>query len=89
MSTPALTVTIAPDRNGRCATMWVSLHGVEGAPTWKISVDMDGRLAGFIADMQTIARRQLAALESPAEMRTGDGDPAIAVDAAHGEQVRY
>ena len=90
MPAPALTITVAPDRNGRRAILWVSLRDADGtqAPPRKISVDMDSRLAGFIAAMQAIARQQLAPIEATAERRTEDGDPVIAVDAAHSEQVR-
>ena len=50
--------------------------------------DLDWRLGAFVAAMQAIARQQLAALKASAERRPGDRDPAIAVDAAHGEHGR-
>jgi hypothetical protein len=77
MPAPTLTLTVAPDRDGK-ATLLVSLRNADGTqgPSRKLFVDLDGRLAGFIAAAQAIARRQLAAIESPAEGRTGDGDPA-------------
>lgn len=82
-----LILTIMPD-----GTMLVSLRQAGGAqsPARAVAVDQDGRLGAFVAEMQTLARQQLAALESPGVRAAArpDGDPAIAIDAADGEQVR-
>lgn len=87
MPTPQLIITIAPGRNGK-TTMWVSWRGADGAPAGPArEVILDNRLAGFVADMQALARAKLAAVKAAAERRPGDGDPAIAVEATHGEQV--
>lgn len=52
-----------------------------------MEIVLNDRLAGFAASAQAFARQQLAAIESPAEGRAGDGDPAIAIEAADGKQV--
>ena len=90
MTTSAqLIITIALDRDSKI-TLWVSARNADGtqAPPQKVAVDQDRRLADFVATMQAFARQQLAPIESPAIGRTGDGNPAIAVEAAHGEDVR-
>ena len=82
MPTPQLINTIAPD------TMLVSVRRADGTQVGSprtISVDLDGRLAGFVADMQELARRQLAPLKPSAIGRTNDSDP-TAANVAHGEQ---
>ena len=56
MPTPSLILTIAPE--GR--TMQVSLRdssGVQGPAI--VSVDLDSKLAAFVAAMQAIARQQI------------------------------
>ena len=70
--------------------MLVSLRAADGtqSPPRTISVDQDGRLGAFVAAVQAIAGQQLAPIKSSAIGRTGDGDPAIAVDAVHGEHGR-
>ena len=80
-----LILTITPD-----GQMLVSARTADGTqtPPRAIAIDQDNRLGAFVADMQALARRQLATIESPTIGRTGDGDPAIAVEAAHGEDVR-
>ena len=82
MSTPQLVLTITLD--GR---LLVSARAADGAvsPTRTIAVDQDNRLAGFVADMQELARRQLAPLKPSAIGRTNDSDP-TAANVAHGEQ---
>ena len=78
---PQLTITIASDR-----TLFVSLcdaNGTQSSPRM-LPGDLDWRLGAFVAAMQAIARQQLAPIESPAKGCT----PAIAVEAAHGEDVR-
>ena len=88
MTAAQLILTIAPDRAGKVA-MWVSLRGADGTPAGPArEIVLDNRLAGFVADMQALARAKLAALKASAERRPGDRDPAIAVDAAHGEHGR-
>jgi hypothetical protein len=89
MPTPTMILTIAPDRGGKTA-MWVSLRAADGtqAPPQAVAVDQDYRLASFVAAMQAIARQQLTPIESPTIGRAGDGNPAIACDATHGEQGR-
>ena len=87
MPASTLILTIAPGRNGE-ATMSVSFRNADGTQTPPREVVLDNRLAGFIANMQAFARAKLATLESPPQGRAEDGDPAIAVEAAHGEQVR-
>ena len=85
--TSRLILTIAPHRGGK-ATMVVSLHDSCGAPMGpprEISVDLDRRLAALVAALQAFAGQQLALIESPAERRTPDGEPMIAVDAADGK----
>ena len=68
MPTHQLILTIAPERDGKVA-LWVSLRGADGTrwPPRKVSVDLDRRLAGFVATMQAFARQKLATLESPAK----------------------
>ena len=89
MPTSTLVLTIAPDHDGK-TTLWVSLRDADGTPSppRAIPVDQDWRLGAFVANVQTIARQHLAAIESagvrPAARR--DGKPAIA-DAADGKQV--
>ena len=88
MSTPALILTIALDRDSKI-TLWVSARNADGTqtPPQKVAVDQDRRLADFVDTVQAI-RRELAPIESAPQGRTPDGDPVIAVDAARGEQVR-
>jgi hypothetical protein len=84
MSAPMMTITIAPN------AVWVSFHDADGAPMGpprEISVDLDRRLATRVATLQAFARRELAALESAAERRAGDGDQAIAAEIAEGKQI--
>jgi hypothetical protein len=86
MPTPTVTLLIAPDGRVR-----VSLHGSDGAqvgPPREIDAHLDGRLADFVAAVQEIAQEKLASLKAPAVGGTADGDPAVAVDDAHCEQVR-
>jgi len=88
MSTPApqLILTFTPS-----GTMLVSLRDANDAalvPPRPIPVNLDYRLAAFAADMQALARLKLTSIESAAQARAGDGDPAIAVDAVHGEHGR-
>ena len=83
---PQLVITIAPDRDGTHA-IWVSLRGADGAqsPPRRISVDyLGGRLAAFVDAAQALARNR----SRRSKPRPPDGDPAIAVHATHGEQVR-
>ena len=86
MPTPTLTITIAPDRDGK-ATLLVSARAADGTqtPPRKISVVMDGRPGAFVAAAQALARPQLAPIESSTEGRARDGDPTIAIEATHGE----
>jgi hypothetical protein len=89
MPTHQLILTIAPERDGKVA-LWVSLGGADGtrAPPRKIAVDLDRRLGGFVTALEAFARQQLAPVESPAIGGAPDGEPSIAVEAAHGEDVR-
>ena len=67
----------------------MSLHdscGAQGPPR-QISVDLDNRIAAFVA-VQAIAEQQVAPIKASAAGCAGDSDPAIAVEAAHGEDVR-
>jgi hypothetical protein len=61
MPTPTFILTIAPDRNGK-AGLWASFRDADGTqtPPRKVSVDLDRRLAGFVATMQAFARQKLA-----------------------------
>jgi hypothetical protein len=82
MRTPTSILTIAPDRGGKVAMR----HGRHAEPA---SDDLcrPGREAWrFVAVVQAIAGQQVAPIKSSAIGRTGDGDLAIAVDVAHGEQ---
>jgi hypothetical protein len=83
---PQLILTIAPDRDSKIS-LWVSARNADGTqtPPQKVAVDQDRRLGGFVAAVQAIARRELAALKASAERRPGDRDPTIAIEAAHGE----
>jgi hypothetical protein len=80
-----LVLTIMPD-----GSMLVSLRYADGtqAPARTIAVDLDWRLAAFVASAQAFARQHLAAVKSPSVRPTArpDGDPTIA-DAADGEQI--
>ena len=84
MPAPQLILTIAPDRDGKTA-LFVSLRNADGTLTLtrRIPVGLDRRLGAFVVGMQAFARQQLAAIESAAIGRTRDGNPAIAVEAAH------
>jgi hypothetical protein len=82
-----LVLTIAPDRNGK-TTMLVSFRGADGTLTPPREVVLNHRCDAFVASMLTFARAKLVAVESSPEVRAGDGDPTISVEAAEGEQVR-
>jgi hypothetical protein len=86
MPAPTMTLLIAPDGRVR-----VSLHDSNDAqmgPPREIAANLDWRLADFVNAVQAIAGQKLAALKATTVERTTDGDPTIAVDGAHGEQVR-
>ena len=78
-----LVLTITPDGH-----MLVSVRAADGtqSPPQRLSVDLDYRLAAFVANMQALARQHLASVESPAMRHAArpDGEPSIA-DAADGE----
>jgi hypothetical protein len=86
MPAATLILTITPDRS-----VLVSLRHADGAssPVGVIPADLDWRLAGFVADMHALAQEKLAALKATAVAGAADDDPAIAVHAARGEQVRW
>jgi hypothetical protein len=80
-----LAITIVPDRDGK-ATILVSLRGADGTqPPRKLVVDLNGRLGAFVAAAQALVRPQLTPIESPTQRGARGGDPAIAVEAAHGK----
>ena len=76
--------TIAPD------AVYVALRDAGGTvgPFTRIAADLHWKVAAYIATAQAFARQQLVAVKPPAEGRPGDGDPAIAIEAAQGEDVR-
>ena len=85
MPVTTLVLTIAPG-----GSILVSLRNADGTigPSREVPLDQGGRLAAFVTAMQALAGQQLAPIEAAAEGRAGDGDPAIAVDAVHGEHGR-
>ena len=82
--TSPLSITLIPERDGTTSVI-VSM-GDTSFP--KVTASLDWRLAGFVADLQALARAKLLAVKAPAITGAADDNPAIAVDGAHGEQVR-